>query len=258
MATRILAGETERIQTPALLDGALNEVTGLSTVVLGIQRTSDGYWYDFDDDTFRNSGWTTRQQQMTETSAAYAPGEYHYDWNTNLITNAIADDSYMIRVDETGDNANNTPFSGEIKIDQWVKDIVDDANAIESRLPSDPADQSLVETAITAAQAAIITQGDAAWITATGFAVAGDAMTLTAAERTAIDSALSATHGSGAWDGTLSGVQATRLNEIWYRLGLDVNNELVEELDSAKVPADGSIIDLEFTIVGTQITTQRQ
>lgn len=36
-------------------------------------------------------------------------------------------------------------------------------------LPSDPADQSLLEAAITASQSAIIAQGNSAWVTATGF-----------------------------------------------------------------------------------------
>jgi hypothetical protein len=51
--------------------------------------------------------------------------------------------------------------------------------------------------------------GAGAWQTATGFAVAGDAMSLTPAERTtliqAVDLELSTNHGPGSWENTAGG-----------------------------------------------------
>jgi len=132
MLTRILSGDEERIQTPAVKDGSLAALTGLTTVLLSIQRTSDGFWYDFNDDTFKSTGWTTRQQQMTEVSSTLAAGEYYFDWDTSQITNETADDTYMIRVDESGGTAKNVPFHGEIKIDQWVKDLFDEHDDTQS------------------------------------------------------------------------------------------------------------------------------
>jgi len=120
MQVRILGGDTERIQTSALKDGSLVAQTGLTTVLLSIQRVSDGQWYDFNDDTFKAAGWTTRQQQMSEVSASLAPGEYYHDFDTGAITNPTRDDTYMVRIDETGGNAVNVPMHGEIKVDQWV------------------------------------------------------------------------------------------------------------------------------------------
>lgn len=122
MQSRILLGDTERIQTPALKDGSLVAATGLGTVLLSIQRVSDDFWYDFNDDTFKAAGWTTRQQVMTQVSATLAAGEYYFDWDTSSIVSPAADDTYMLRVDEAT-TAVNVPLDGEIKIDQWVADL---------------------------------------------------------------------------------------------------------------------------------------
>lgn len=40
--------------------------SGVTGVAFGICRMTDGFWYDFDDSTFKNSGWTTQHQTMAE------------------------------------------------------------------------------------------------------------------------------------------------------------------------------------------------
>lgn len=127
---RVRQGDTERIQTPAVKDGSLAAITGSATIVLAIQRTSDGFWLDFNDSTFKAAGWTTRQQAMTEVSATLAPGEYRYDWTTPASA-----ETYMLRIDDTSATAANTPFVGEIKVDPWASpgdamDLV--ANAVDA------------------------------------------------------------------------------------------------------------------------------
>ena len=104
-----------------------------------------------------------------------------------------------------------TPFAG-----------ADIDAAISTRSSHSAAD---VDTLITASH------GAGNYTTATGFAVAGDAMTLTAGERTAIDGVLSASHGGGLWDGT------TSIADI--QAGLDANgytiarSTLLDNLDAA-------------------------
>jgi len=151
VTTRIIAGSTERIQTPVVKDGSLAALTGLSTVVLAIQRVSDGFWYDFNDDTFKASGWTTRQATMSEVSSSLAPGEYYYDWDTSAIVSPTADDTYMIRIDETGGTAKNTPFVDELKVDQWVKDLFDEHSATQSDVSDVQADTDDIQTRLPAA-----------------------------------------------------------------------------------------------------------
>lgn len=117
---RILHGDTERIQTVVLKNGSLTPLTGLVTVVVAIQRTSDEFWLDWHDMTFKNAGWVTRQQVMSEVSAALVPGEYYIVFTTANIVNPLANETYMVTVDDTSGTAINVPLVGEIKCDQWV------------------------------------------------------------------------------------------------------------------------------------------
>lgn len=257
-SVRILAGETERIQTPSLKDGSLNAVTGSTTVVVAIQRVSDGFWYDFNDDVFKSVGWTTRQTQMTEVSATLAPGEYRYDFDTSIISTPTADDTYLIHIDETGGIAINVPMSGEVKVDQWPAIIVEDTNAINIRLPSDPADESLQQVAHTQTQSDIaglnnIDQGDVqVALTLQGYTSAraptldnldttissrsdfdevadpvellnsgGTAGTSAAGLVTDIEANLATNHGSGQWDGIDSDWTVAEREQIRYRLAMD-------------------------------------
>lgn len=203
-SVRVLAGDTERIQTPALKDGSLVAVTGSTTVVLSIQRQSDNFWYDFADDTFKSSGWTTRQQQMTEVSASLAPGEYRYDWDTSSITNVAADDTYLLRVDETGGTVRNVPVTGEMKMDQWVADIRDAVQAVDTRLPSDPADESLQQASHAQTQADIAALND-----------------ISAAD---VDTTLTASHGAGSWQ------TATETNETEVRFSVAYDDAVSAEV----------------------------
>jgi hypothetical protein len=122
-SVRIQTGDTERIEV-LILDGSLDPITGKTDILISIRRISDGYWYDFDDDTFKNSGWTDRQEAMTETDSTNDQGVYHYDFDTSAITNAATDDTYEIRVDQSpGTDAANVPMTGEIKVGAFIDDL---------------------------------------------------------------------------------------------------------------------------------------
>lgn len=115
---RIQTGQTERIRV-TMLDGALAPLTGLSNVLLSIERDSDGHGFDFADLTFKAGGWTTRYQVMTETPNAW--GKYHYDFDTPTITNPVADDTYTMTADCV--SAANVPQDGELKVGQFVDNV---------------------------------------------------------------------------------------------------------------------------------------
>jgi len=120
---RIQTGATERIEY-LVRDGSLSPLTGKSDILVSIRRISDGQYLDFDDDTFKSSGWTTRQTAMSEVSATYSPGTYSYDFDTSSITNPTTDDTYVARVEQSpGTDAANLPAEGEIKVGEWVDDI---------------------------------------------------------------------------------------------------------------------------------------
>lgn len=66
-----------------------NPVTG-QTVRVGIQRASDGYFYDFNDSTFKASGWTTRLSTLTYETT----GEYYYK-NITIDNGGIVSGDYV-------------------------------------------------------------------------------------------------------------------------------------------------------------------
>ena len=114
--TRIQNSQIEQIRVTAL-DIVSAFITGLTDVLLEIRRESDGYYLDFNDSTFKNSGWTTRQQQMTELDSTYSPGTYFYDYDTT----GFSDDNYFIRA--TSATAHNTPWEGELKVGDYIDNL---------------------------------------------------------------------------------------------------------------------------------------
>jgi len=67
---------------------------GSETVTLAIQKASNGYWYDFNDDTFKNSGWTNKTTNLIEDSTN---GLYHYTFNPPVSETAT--EEYVFLVD---------------------------------------------------------------------------------------------------------------------------------------------------------------
>ena len=115
--TRIQNGQTERIEVIAL-DSVGVPVTGLDNVLLEIRRISDGFWLDFNDNTFKLSAWTTRQQVMTEIDAINDAGKYKH----NFATTGFSDDTYQIRASSVG--ASNFPQFGELKVGGLVSKLL--------------------------------------------------------------------------------------------------------------------------------------
>ena len=134
---RILNGATERIRVTAL-DAAGTTITGLGDVLVEIRRKSDGFYYDFNDTTFKASGWTTRQQAMTELDVTNSAGVYYYDFNTT----GLSDDEYFIRASSA--TAVNDPMEGELKVGGYVDDI-GDIKTQTDLLPADPASETNVD-----------------------------------------------------------------------------------------------------------------
>lgn len=60
-----------------VIDAAGDHVAS-QTVNVSIQRVSDGYWFDFNDSTFKNSGWTSKVEAMTEDATNEL---YTHSWN---------------------------------------------------------------------------------------------------------------------------------------------------------------------------------
>ena len=101
--------------------------------------------------------------------ALVAVGASTFDHTTDEVTTDEAS--------RTASRADVSELASQSSVDT-IDGVVDAIKLKTDNLPSDPADQSSVESAITSAQTAIIAQGNAAWITATGFSThsAGDVL----------------------------------------------------------------------------------
>lgn len=136
--TRIQNGQSERILATAL-DANGDFVISLADVLLEIRRKSDSYYYDFDDNTFKNSGWVTKQEVMAELDATNSPGTYFY----NFDTSGLSDDEYYIRV--TSVTAANSPWEGELKVGDFIDYIdasINDVKLKTDNLPVDPTSET--------------------------------------------------------------------------------------------------------------------
>lgn len=106
-------------------------LTGSSNLRVQIRRASDGYFLDFNDATFKASGWTTRQATLTEVSSSNDPGWYRY--STGVDTTGWTAGSYFVTFLETSTTlALGAPSfaTGEIRI------VTAKASDLSARLPS--------------------------------------------------------------------------------------------------------------------------
>lgn len=119
----IATGGTEIIE--ALITDVNNAVlTGLTDIKIDCRRKSDGKLIDWNDFTFKSSGWTTRQLALTETDATNEAGWYRYSFNTGSIVSPVANDVYTVTVRQTSlTNASNVPQFGVIRTGSFVDTI---------------------------------------------------------------------------------------------------------------------------------------
>lgn len=106
MALKIPNGGSEPLYSAGLMDAAGTLLTGLSDVYLRIRRDSDGYYYDFADDTFKASPGSI-QVAMTEVDATNLAGVYRWNFDLSSVTNEVENDVYHFRV--TCSSAVNVP-----------------------------------------------------------------------------------------------------------------------------------------------------
>lgn len=128
--SEITAGTVESIHVyaRAAAGGAL---TGSTNLRVQIRRASDGHFLDFNDGTFKGSGWTTLQGTLTEVDSTNEPGWYRY--STGIDTTGWSAGSYYVTAVEitTTAVANGPQFAtGEIVI------VTATASALSARIPA--------------------------------------------------------------------------------------------------------------------------
>lgn len=116
MDNRIQNGEIEKILITSLDENG-DFITALSDVYIEITRLSDGYYLDFDDNTFKNSGWVSKTQLMVELDSSNSPGVYFYNFNTS----GFDDDDYYIRVISV--TSANSPWEGVLRVGGFIDNL---------------------------------------------------------------------------------------------------------------------------------------
>jgi len=104
-------GDTHLVQY-TLIDVDGNPVSG-DTVILQIQRVSDDYWWDFDDSTFKNSGWTDSDLQLSYETM----GEYYY---YKFVPTDTSADEYIFVVD----NVSTTYGDHQAEVVSYQADVI--------------------------------------------------------------------------------------------------------------------------------------
>lgn len=106
MSERYANGATIRIHSDALVNASGVPQAGLVDVVVKIQRSSDGFFLDFSDNTFKAGGHVAITAAMTELDGTEAPGFYFYDFDSS----GFPDDEYFFQI--TSATAVNDPLAG--------------------------------------------------------------------------------------------------------------------------------------------------
>lgn len=86
-------------------------MTGVTDLYVTIQRPSDGFWWDFNDNTFKAvDSVVQRRHVLTEVDATRAPGQYRYLWTVPDLSQI-----YEVTVEQTpGTSVKNMPLVGSI------------------------------------------------------------------------------------------------------------------------------------------------
>lgn len=129
----IRTGDKEPIEIVAT--NALGQrLIGLTNIKLQVRRTSDNYYLDWTDNTFRALP-AQLLQDLDEIDENDSPGEYQlhaplighsYGFDTSVLTNAIDEDTYRMLAIQSGSpqNASNVPQLGHLKVGGFI-DFVD-------------------------------------------------------------------------------------------------------------------------------------
>jgi len=139
---RIQSGDKEPIIATVFdEDGKL--LPGKTDIKLKIWRASDGYFFDWDDNTFKLPGSVTQMLVvLSPTDVTYAPGEYQLStpthargFNTANIVNPNSFDVYQFNIlQDGGTDAVNVPQFGEIHVGGFIDNVDASIAAIDTDL----------------------------------------------------------------------------------------------------------------------------
>lgn len=120
MTIQLTAGDTYIPLVP-VLDASGQPLTGYTSIRCYVMR-DNGDQYDFNDSTFKASGWTTRLATMTQVDATIAAGWYKY--GAGFDTTGLANGRYVITYVDAGTSAYGLPSTEYVQVQSWVATLI--------------------------------------------------------------------------------------------------------------------------------------
>jgi hypothetical protein len=243
MSERIRTGNVEPIEV-YITNRRFEPLTGLTSIYVRIRRVSDGYYFDWNDSTFKNTGWTTLDKITTEVDATNFPGLYKVTGglDTSAITNPTADDDYQVLTLENPADEAVVPMPALLRVGQWVDQI----DTIWDKLPTnyimgssvqsdkdDEIDAILADTAameplVSANLDATVSSREAESAAASRAATNQSEHDTTQAAIAALNDPDAATISDAVWDELLAGhAGAGSAGQVLARVDVDVSTRAV-------------------------------
>ena len=195
---QVQTGATKLIQiyVSAVAGGAA--LTGATDLFVRVRRQSDGKILDWADMTFKAAAWTDKEHLLAELDAANLPGVYAYALNTTSIVTLVANDIYQFYYFQTPGVSAIMPVPNAIEMGKWLDNI--DGAISDCAKPTDILSDAtpFAGANIANLDAAVSDCAKPTDILSDATPFAGASIATIASD---VDTALSLTHGVGAWDG---------------------------------------------------------
>lgn len=136
--------------TPVLLDRSGQPITGSTTIVAEIRRIGTSDRWDFNDNTFKTSGWTTRQGALAQVDASLDAGVY--ERAAGWVATAVVAGVYLVTYRDTSGLA--LPASEAFRLGGPAETVATKLDVTTGSRAAAGAEMALVNDAITAAKIA--------------------------------------------------------------------------------------------------------
>ena len=128
MSDNFAVGTTIPLRSSVVVDRSGTVIAGSTTLTVEIERDADGYFWDWDDSTFKASGWTLKAGPLAAVSDA--PGWYKRTGGWNSTSQSAG--FYWVTYRDTALAAGNMPQSEELYLGGTAAGVAD----VQTRLPA--------------------------------------------------------------------------------------------------------------------------
>lgn len=117
-----------------LYDSSGSGITGSSDLDIRIKRDADDFFFDFNDTTFKNAGWTTIDGAMTDIDVTNVPGEYEIAVDVSGFDDGVYTVYYVFSGTPAWTSAGEFTLKDGVEITSVMEQIVDGTIDLEEAL----------------------------------------------------------------------------------------------------------------------------